>query len=131
MCMPREAPRWYAGRAKKCFCVVQPSSSAGESSLADQVIKPPSLKKGDKIGIIAPASSFSREGFAAGCDRLRQMGYAPVFSNGIFDRDLYFAGTVERRLRELEEMVARDDVAALVCVRGGYGSNYLLEQLDF
>jgi len=54
-----------------------------ESSLADQVIKPPALKKGDKIGIIAPASSFSREGFAAGCDRLRQMGYFPVFSNGI------------------------------------------------
>ncbi len=99
--------------------------------MADQVIKPPALKKGDKIGIIAPASSFSREGFAAGCDRLRQMGYFPVFSNGIFDRDIYFAGTVERRQRELEEMVARDDVAALVCVRGGYGSNYLLEQFDF
>jgi len=99
--------------------------------LADRVIKPASLKKGDKVGIIAPASSFSREGFAAGCDRLRQMGYAPVFSNGIFDRDLYFAGTWERRLRELEELIARDDIAALVCVRGGYGSNYLLEHLDF
>ncbi len=99
--------------------------------MADQVIKPPSLKKGDKIGIIAPASSFSREGFAAGYDRLRQMGYEPVYSNGIFDRDLYFAGTAERRLRELEEMIARDDIAALICVRGGYGSNYLLDQLDF
>ena len=99
--------------------------------MADRVIKPASLKKGDKVGIIAPASSFSREGFAAGCDRLRQMGYAPVFSNGIFDRDLYFAGTWERRLRELEELIARDDIAALVCVRGGYGSNYLLEHLDF
>jgi len=99
--------------------------------LADQVIKPPALKKGDKIGLIAPASSFSREGFAAGCDRLRQMGYFPVFSNGIFDRDIYFAGTAERRLRELEEMLGRDDIAALICVRGGYGSNYLLEYLDF
>ena len=99
--------------------------------MADQVIKPPALKKGDKIGLIAPASSFSREGFAAGCDRLRQMGYFPVFSNGIFDRDIYFAGTAERRLRELEEMLGRDDIAALICVRGGYGSNYLLEHLDF
>jgi len=99
--------------------------------LADRVIKPPALKKGDKIGLIAPASSFSREGFAAGCDRLRQMGYFPVFSNGIFDRDVYFAGTAERRQRELEEMMVREDVAALICVRGGYGSNYLLEHLDF
>src|SRR6266567_4050256 len=33
--------------------------------------------------------------------------------------------------RELEEMLGRDDIAALICVRGGYGSNYLLEYLDF
>ncbi len=47
-----------------------------------------------------------------------------------FDRDLYFAGTVERRARELEEMFARDEVRAILCARGGYGSNYLLKELD-
>ncbi len=44
---------------------------------------------------------------------------------------IYFAGTAERRTRELQELWQRDDIAALICVRGGYGSNYLLEQLDF
>ncbi len=96
-----------------------------------KTIKPPSLKKGDKIGLIAPASSFSREGFLAGCDRLREMGYEPVYAPNIFDRDIYFAGTAERRAREFREFWERDDIAALVCVRGGYGSNYLLENLDF
>ncbi len=38
---------------------------------------------------------------------------------------------MERRTREFQEFWRREDIAALVCVRGGYGSNYLLEQLDF
>jgi muramoyltetrapeptide carboxypeptidase len=101
------------------------------NSLASQIIKPPALKAGDKIGLIAPASSFNREAFDRGCQSLRRLGYEPVFSAGIFDRDLYFAGSAERRLREFESMLQRDDVAALLGVRGGYGSNYLLEHLNF
>jgi muramoyltetrapeptide carboxypeptidase len=96
-----------------------------------KIIKPPALRQGDKIGLIAPASCFSREGFIAGCDRLRQMGYEPVFWAHIFDRDIYFAGPAERRSHEFREFWQRDDIAALICVRGGYGSNYLLENLDF
>ena len=96
-----------------------------------KTIKPPALRPGDKIGLIAPASSFNREAFLAGCNRLRQMGYEPVYSTDIFDRDIYFAGSAERRTREFHEFWRRDDIAALICVRGGYGSNYLLESLDF
>ncbi|HSK44088.1 MAG TPA: LD-carboxypeptidase [Candidatus Binatia bacterium] len=96
-----------------------------------KIIRPAALREGDKIGLIAPASSFSRESFLAGCDRLRQMGYEPVYSQNIFDRDIYFAGTVERRAHEFHEFWRRDDIAALICVRGGYGSNYLLEKLDY
>ena len=89
------------------------------------------MRQGDKIGLIAPASSFSREGFLAGCDRLRQIGYDPVYSQNIFDRDIYFAGSAERRTHEFLEFWQREDIAALICVRGGYGSNYLLEDLNF
>jgi len=102
------------------------------SSLPERkIIKPPALQPGQKIGLPSPASSFNREAFLAGCDRLRQMGYEPVYSESIFERDLYFAGAAERRRKEFEELWEREDVAALVCVRGGYGSNYLLEKLDF
>jgi muramoyltetrapeptide carboxypeptidase len=96
-----------------------------------RTIRPPALRPGAKIGLIAPASSFPRDGFLAGCGRLRQMGYVPVYSEQIFERDLYFAGSAGRRTRELQELWQRPDIAALLCVRGGYGSNYLLEQLDF
>src|SRR5882724_11305456 len=93
-------------------------------------IKPQALKQGDKIGIVAPASHFNREDFEAGCAALRQLGYDLVYSDSIFDRDLYFAGTAERRARELEEMFGREDVKAIFCARGGYGANYLLPRLD-
>lgn len=94
-------------------------------------LKPRALRPGDKIGILAPASSFNREAFERGCNRLREMGYEPVFSPEIFARDLYFAGSAERRLNELKSLLVRDDIAALICVRGGYGANYLLDKLDF
>lgn len=93
-------------------------------------IKPPGLRTGDNIGVVAPASYFKREDFEAGCAALRHMGYNPVYDESIFDRDLYFAGSVDRRARELEDMFVRDDVKAIICARGGYGSNYLLPRLD-
>jgi len=96
-----------------------------------KIIQPPALKRGDRIGIVAPASSFSKQAFEDGCNRLRGMGYEPVYSPGIFERDLYFAGSVARRREEFEDLLRLPEIAALICVRGGYGSNYLLESLNF
>lgn len=92
--------------------------------------KPSALRPGDKVGIVAPASNIKRELLEAGCDGLRGAGYEPFYFESIFDRDLYFAGSLERRARELEEMFVRDDIRAIVCARGGYGSNYLLRAID-
>jgi muramoyltetrapeptide carboxypeptidase len=93
-------------------------------------IKPRALRPGDKVGIVAPASNVKREMLDAGCNGLRLAGYEPFYFESILDRDLYFAGSVERRARELEDMFIRDDVHAIVCARGGYGSNYLPPILD-
>jgi muramoyltetrapeptide carboxypeptidase len=93
-------------------------------------IKPRALRPGDKVGIVAPASNVNRESLEAGCNGLRRAGYEPFYFESILDRDLYFAGSVERRARELEDMFARDDVRAIICARGGYGSNYLPLMLD-
>ena len=87
---------------------------------------PPALQPGDTVGIVAPASGFNRERFLAGCERLRQMGYRPFYFDSIFERDLYFAGSVQRRARELEEMFERDEVRAVLCARGGYGCRNVL-----
>lgn len=93
-------------------------------------VKPPALRPGDTIGIAAPASNVKRALVDAGCEALRRAGYRTFYFDSIFEQDLYFAGSAERRARELEEMFLRDDVRAIVCARGGYGSNYLLDKLD-
>jgi muramoyltetrapeptide carboxypeptidase len=95
-----------------------------------QPVKPPALRPGDTIGIVAPASNVNRADLEAGCNVLRSAGYRPFYLDSILQQDLYFAGSVERRARELEEMFVRDDVRAILCARGGYGSNYLLQALD-
>jgi muramoyltetrapeptide carboxypeptidase len=100
------------------------------ASLSTSRIKPPALRPGDTVGIVAPASNVKRGDLEAGCEGLRRAGYRPIYSDSILDQDLYFAGSVERRARELEEMFVRDDVRAIICARGGYGANYLLEVLD-
>jgi muramoyltetrapeptide carboxypeptidase len=93
-------------------------------------IKPPALRRGDIVGIVAPASDIKREELEAGCGQLRGLGYKTLYFDSIFEKDLYFAGSAQRRADELHEMFERDDVRAIICARGGYGSNYLLSLID-
>jgi muramoyltetrapeptide carboxypeptidase len=95
-----------------------------------QPMKPPALRPGDMVGIVAPASNVKQTELESGCEALRRAGYRPVYSDSILERDLYFAGSAERRAHELEDMFVRDDIRAIVCARGGYGANYLLRELD-
>jgi muramoyltetrapeptide carboxypeptidase len=93
-------------------------------------VKPPALRSGDTVGVVAPASNIQRADLEAGCAALQRAGYRPFYFDSILAQDLYFAGSVERRAHELEQMFARQDVRAIVCARGGYGANYLLPTLD-
>lgn len=97
---------------------------------SSQLVRPPALRPGDIVGIIAPASNIKKPDLDAGCDALRSAGYEPFYFDSIVDQDLYFAGSVERRARELEEMLEREEIRAIVCARGGYGANYLLPKID-
>lgn len=94
-------------------------------------LKPPALQPGDTIGVVAPASPFNKESFERSCARWQEWGYKVVFDQRIFDREPpYFAGTAEQRARDIETMFERSDVRAIVCARGGYGCNYLLDKID-
>ena len=93
-------------------------------------LKPPALRQGDTVAIVAPASNMKRADLEAGCAALRREGYNPVYLDSILDHDLYFAGSIDRRVQELQRMFERDDVRAIICARGGYGANYLLPHLN-
>ena len=93
-------------------------------------IRPPALRRGDTVGIIAPAGPITAEALQLGLAALERRGYRPFHLPGILDRDWYFAGSVRRRVDELHAMSANPEVKGIVCFRGGYGANYLLPHLD-
>jgi muramoyltetrapeptide carboxypeptidase len=97
---------------------------------ARDILKPPPLRRGDTIGIVAPASNIQRDQLELGVARLRELGYQVVLGDSVLDKDLYFAGSPQARARDLMQMFERSDVKAVVCARGGYGANYLLPLLD-
>lgn len=94
------------------------------------ILKPPPLLSGDTIGIVAPASNIQESQLDNGVARLQELGYKVAVGDAVLDQDLYFAGSPEARARDLMSMFERDDVKAILCARGGYGSNYLLPHLD-
>lgn len=103
---------------------------ASPKSLPKPRNKPAALRPGDSIGIVAPASAIKPDLLEAGCQALKKLGYKPFYLPSILDQELYFAGPVKRRARELEEMFERDEIRAIICARGGYGCDYLLRELD-
>jgi muramoyltetrapeptide carboxypeptidase len=95
------------------------------------LIMPPSVAPGAAISIVAPASSAKPERVERGLAALCALGYAPAPAPNALERGpLYFAGTPEQRLADLHTAFADPGTSAIMCLRGGYGSNYLLDGLD-
>ena len=94
------------------------------------MIRPRALRPGDRIAVVSPASPFSREEFDAGVAELRKLGYDPVFDDSIFEEHLFSSGTVESRAASFRRAWSDPGIAALVAVRGGYGSVQLLPALS-
>jgi muramoyltetrapeptide carboxypeptidase len=88
------------------------------------------LKRGDLIGICAPASAVDEPRLQAGVDALRSLGFEVRVAPGTTSRHHFTAGTVEQRLRDLHDLFADPDVGAIVCARGGAGAAWLLPHLD-
>lgn len=96
------------------------------------MIKPSHLKKGDTIGIISPAGAIKelsqRENVLSFFGR---MGYKVKFSSSYGAKKSYLAGEDCLRLKDLHDFFVDDEVKAIVCSRGGYGTVRLLEDIDF
>ncbi len=92
--------------------------------------RPPALRAGDRIALIAPASPFERAVFDRGLDEVRALGFTPVFEPSVFERRTYVAGTAERRANAFAAAWSDPAIAGILAVRGGYGSAQVLPWLD-
>lgn len=95
-------------------------------------IKPPSIKKGDCIGIVAPASPPSAvEKIYKGAEYLERLGYRVVFGKNVEKIYGYLAGTDQERADDINTMFADQSVKAIIAVRGGYGTPRILPLLNY
>ena len=120
------------------ICIAHPRHCAGGRRGAAQLsartlprrIKPRAIASGATLGIAAPGGPVDPETLAAGCEVWRAAGFRVVHRDDIAARSGYLAGDDARRIDELSELVARRDVDAIVCARGGYGCDRILDALD-
>jgi muramoyltetrapeptide carboxypeptidase len=94
------------------------------------VIRLRQLKPGDRVALVAPASSFRPEEIEGGVHELARLGLRAIYDESIFERERFVAGSVATRVKSIRKAWADPDIAALFAIRGGYGSAQLLPLLD-
>lgn len=106
------------------------------------MITPPSLPAVDiqsrghsvlrpKIALVAPARKVVIDDIAFALKYIDDRGFEPVYDERLFLSHNQFAGTDEERAAVLQRYLDADDIDAIMCVRGGYGTVRVVDRLDF
>jgi muramoyltetrapeptide carboxypeptidase len=97
----------------------------------DRPRKPRRLRAGDTVAVVAPASSWeNRSELLRGISALEEWGLTVRIGTHVNDRHGYMAGTDADRAADLHTALEDPDVAAIVCLQGGYGTPRLIPLLD-
>jgi len=89
------------------------------------------VKKGECIGLIAPAGSIiNKKNFFDGIGILEKRGYKVKYNPRIINGTGYLAGSDLERSEEFNRLWSDPEVKGLVAARGGFGSMRLLDLID-
>jgi muramoyltetrapeptide carboxypeptidase len=92
---------------------------------------PPFLKTGDRILLLSPSGNMASEPVEAAINVLHSMGFQVELSAHALGCAGIYSGTDDERLADLQAALDRTDVAAIWCIRGGYGAMRIIDGLDF
>ncbi|WP_231749446.1 LD-carboxypeptidase [Polaribacter sp. BAL334] len=101
-------------------------------SAQEKFIKPPYLKTGDTVAIVAPAGILKNreETIEKAKSVLISWGLNVVLGKNVFNQNNHFAGTDEERLQDFQEALDIPTVKAIWAARGGYGSVRILDNIN-
>ena len=85
------------------------------------MLYPDFLQKGDKIGIIAPASLVEASQIQFGVNLLEEWGLEVVLGKNVFNTYFQFAATPQERYEDFIQFWTDESIKAIICARGGYG----------
>lgn len=92
--------------------------------------QPPFLKPGDTIGIIAPSRKIGPDKLEPCIKLFESWGLKVLLGKNIYAEDNQFAGTDNQRRQDLQGMLDNNEVKAVICARGGYGTVRMLDNLN-
>lgn len=95
------------------------------------MITPPYLKKGDKVGVVAPARWVKAEEIEEALKIIESWGLEIVKGENLYKQYHQFAGTDEQRAADLQGMLDSESIRAIICARGGYGVVRIVDMLNF
>jgi muramoyltetrapeptide carboxypeptidase len=94
-------------------------------------LKPPALRKGDTIALVAPASGIEEAAARKAVETLQKAGYRVKLFPGFQKPRGYLASSDEARAAEINSAFADPEARAIFCLRGGYGTPRILDRLDY
>lgn len=98
------------------------------------MIVPERIKKGDKIGIIAPSSPITEESIETINNSILLMessGYKIEFGKYVFKNTLGYGATAKEKAEDINNMFRNPEIKAIFCASGGENSNSTFEYLDY
>ena len=97
-----------------------------------RLLRPKALRRGEVIGLVAPAGALWRPDRVEGCVRyLEGQGYRVEVGAHALGNDGAFSGTDDERLCDLNGMLRDPRIRAILALRGGYGTPRLLDRIDY
>ncbi|MGL5649497.1 MAG: S66 peptidase family protein [Clostridium sp.] len=88
------------------------------------------LTSNSTIGIIAPAGSSNNNTINLFINNFKNLGFNIKYSNTLYDKCDYLAGTDSSRGKALTNMFLDPEVDGIICFRGGYGAIRTLPFID-
>ncbi|WP_319463335.1 LD-carboxypeptidase [Micromonospora sp. RTP1Z1] len=98
--------------------------------LTDDCLRPPVLRPGDTVMLVSPSGPTRPERVARGVELLTGWGLRPVLAPNAYARQGYLAGGDERRAADLNTAFADPEVRGVLCTRGGYGAQRVVDLID-
>jgi muramoyltetrapeptide carboxypeptidase len=107
------------------------AAAAPSSPAMTPLLKPPRLRKGDVIGLVAPGGYTSDDAIEKAVRHIEALGFR--VRQGAWLREVWgnYGGTVAARIADLHGMFRDPDVKAIWAIRGGSGCISLLKHLDY
>jgi muramoyltetrapeptide carboxypeptidase len=96
-----------------------------------KIIIPNKLRTGDLVALISPGFKVTPQEVQFSIERIKALGLEPIIAPSVLEQDGCYAGTIQSRVRELNDAFLNPKIKAIIAVRGGAGSFQLLDYINY